>query len=155
MIEQQARVLDVRGDLAEVRLGGASGCARCDAGKGCGAGIFGRLLRRKPVSVMLSNTVSARPGQAVIVGIPEALFLNLVFRFYLFPLLTGVVGAAIGHYVAVAAQLGPSGTDAATLLAGLAAGLAVIFASGRAAREFPELSIVHLLRIAAYEESVN
>jgi sigma-E factor negative regulatory protein RseC len=155
MIEQQGRVVAVNDSLAEVRLGGTSGCTSCDAGKGCGAGVFGRLLKRRPVLLQLENTISARPGQPVMVGIPETLFLRLAARLYLFPLLAGVVGAAIGHYLAEAAQWGSSGTDAATLLVGVAAGLAALFATGKGMKEFPRSNIVHLLRIAVIEESLS
>jgi sigma-E factor negative regulatory protein RseC len=155
MIEQQGRVVSVRGDLADVRLGGSSGCATCDAGKGCGAGIFGLLLRRRPMVVSLENTVGARPGQPVMVGMPETLFLGLVSRLYLLPLLAGTAGAIAGNYLASAAGLGAGATDAATFFGAAVAGLSVVLTRRNAAREFPASTIVHLLRVAAMEESVN
>ena len=147
MIEQQGKVVAVTGNLAEVRLGGSTGCVRCDAGEGCGAGVFGRLLKRKPAVVSLENTVSARPGQAVMVGIPETLFLRMTARFYLVPLLAGVVGAAVGHYLSGLGGVAPAGSDAITLLCGLASGAAVLGWNRADAREFPESIIVRLLRV--------
>jgi sigma-E factor negative regulatory protein RseC len=97
MIEQQGEVLASSHGEALVRLGGRSGCAACDAGRGCGAGVFGRLLRRRPVVLPLGNAVGAQRGQAVIVGLPESWFLSLVARFYLYPLVAGLVGASLGH----------------------------------------------------------
>jgi sigma-E factor negative regulatory protein RseC len=155
MIEQQGRVVSVRGDFVDVRLGGSSGCAACDAGKGCGAGVFGLLLRRRPMVVPLENTVGARPGQPVMVGMPETLFLRLVSRLYLLPLLAGAAGAIAGNYAASAAGLGAGATDAATFIGGAAAGLAFVFTRRNTAREFPASTIVHLLRVAAMEESIN
>lgn len=153
MIEQQGRVIAVTGTQAEVRLGGTSGCASCDAGKGCGAGVFGRLLKRQPVLLQLDNFINASPGQPVMVGISESLFLRLAARLYLFPLLAGVAGAAIGHYLAVIARWGPSVTDTITLLLGVAAGLSVLYAMGKGRKGLPSSAIVHLLRIADTEES--
>ncbi len=147
MIEQQGKVVAVAGNLADVRLGGTTGCIRCDAGKGCGAGVFGRLLKRKPAVVSLANTVSAKPGQAVMVGIPETLFLRLAARFYLLPLLAGVAGAAVGHYLSVLSGIAPAGSDAITLLCGLTAGTAVLGWNKTDTREFPESVSVHLLRV--------
>ncbi|MEJ2385650.1 MAG: hypothetical protein P8Y54_14930 [Xanthomonadales bacterium] len=53
MIEQQGRVTGAAGSQVRVRLGGTSGCTTCDAGRGCGAGVFGRLLQRRPVELEL------------------------------------------------------------------------------------------------------
>ena len=92
MIEQQGRVVDATGARVRVRLGGTTGCTACDAGRGCGAGVFGRLLRRRPVELEFDNHVGAEPGQAVMVGLPESLFLALTLRLYLLPLLAGVLG---------------------------------------------------------------
>jgi len=121
MIEQQGQVIAVSGHLASVRLGGNSGCPACDAGKGCGAGIFGRLLQRKPTVLDLENVIDARVGQPVVVGLPESVFLRLVFHLYLLPLLAGLAGAVIGHYLSVKNQSGPSVTDGIALLGAIVA----------------------------------
>lgn len=147
MIEQQGKVVAVLDGIARVRIGGTSGCAKCDAGKGCGAGVFGRLLKRKPVELEIENTLKASPGQAVIVGLPEPLFLSLVARLYLLPLVAGVAGAALGHYLAVQGGSGPAGSDLAALLSGLALGAVTLVWSKRGAREFSGSFIVHLLRL--------
>lgn len=142
----------VKDGLADVRLGGTTGCASCDAGKGCGAGVFGRLLKRKPVTVSLENTVDARQGQPVVVGIPETLFLRLVARLYLYPLLAGIAGAVIGYYFSAMGNVGSVGADLITLISGLAFGIAVLIWSGTRAREFSGTYIVHLLRVIEFQE---
>jgi sigma-E factor negative regulatory protein RseC len=151
MIEQQGLVVAVSGEIASVRLGGKSACAACNAGKGCGAGIFGRLLKRKPVVLELQNGPGARTGQSVIVGLPEALFLRLVFNFYLFPLVAGLAGAAIGHYVSVKLQVDSAASDGLALLGAVLAGvLALMWKQRRIGRqpgEFPRKITVHLLRV--------
>ncbi len=153
MIEQQGRVITVRNGLAEVRLGGTTGCASCDAGRGCGAGVFGRLLKRKPVVLSLENTLDARQDQPVMVGIPESVFLRLVTRLYLYPLLAGIAGAAAGYYFAVLGNFSSGSADMVTLLGGLVSGITVLIWSGRSAREFPGRIIVHLLRVVEIQES--
>ena len=153
MIEQQGKVVAISDGRACVRLGGTSGCASCDAGKGCGAGIFGRLLKRKPFVLELDNRIDAATGQPVMVGIPEALFLRLIARLYLFPLLAGIAGAAFGHILAVSNGMGPAGSDLVTLISGLAGGMAVILWNRNDSGEFPKSFIVHLLRIVEIPES--
>lgn len=141
------------GGIARVRLGRSSNCARCDAGKGCGAGVFGRLLKRKPVTLDLDNTVNALPGQPVMVGIPETVFLRMVARLYLLPLLAGLAGAVSGHYLSVVGQLSPGASDALTLLAGLVSGAVMMAWKHSDDREFPVSLVVHLSRVISSKES--
>ena len=121
MIEQQGRVVAAASERAVVRLGGMAGCPACDAGRGCGAGIFGRLLRRRPVDLTFENHLQARVGQAVVVGLPEAWFLRLVARFYLAPLLAGLVAGSFGHYLSRMSGAGIAVADLVTLVAALVA----------------------------------
>ena len=146
MIEQQGQVIAVSGDVASVRLGGSAGCSACDAGRGCGAGIFGRLLRRKPAVLELDNLIDVRVGQAVVVGLPESTFLQLVFRVYLLPLIAGLAGAVFGHYLSVLNQAGPVLTDGSALLGGLMAAAIAMTWNRKWNREFPRINAVHLLR---------
>lgn len=153
MLEQQGQVIATADGQASVRLGGRSGCVACDAGRGCGAGLFGKLLRRRPLVLELENRLEARTGQGVIVGVPEAWFLRVVARFYLLPLLAGLGGAAFGHYLSVKIQAGPATRD----LLALAAGIAVAAAAVRWGRSrplgVPVASVVHLLRLAQSTET--
>ena len=155
MIEQQGKVVGVTGDTALIRLGGSQGCPACDAGRGCGAGLFGRLLKNRPVDLQLDNRHDARPGQAVMVGIPEALFIRLVARLYLYPLLAGLAGVGIGHYLSSVMDLGPLGTDISTLVCGTLSGAAVIIWNRARTGEFPGAAIVHLLRIIESQKTEN
>jgi sigma-E factor negative regulatory protein RseC len=147
MIEQQGRIVAIANGRAKVLLGGMSGCPSCDAGKGCGAGVFGRLLRRNPVVLELENEINARDGQAVMVGISEGIYLRLITRLYLFPLLAALAGAAIAFYFCVRVELGQAGSDVVTLLGGLACGTAAILWNRKVTMEFPGPFIVHLLRV--------
>lgn len=147
MMEQQGEVIAVEATRALVRLGGKSGCAECDAGRGCGAGLFGRMLRRRPVVLSCDNHVQALPGQSVTVGLPEAWFLTLVARFYLFPIVAGLVGGGIGHYVSGELLLGALATDGLTLLAAVLAGAIVLWRNRNWSEQFTGSSGVRLMRV--------
>lgn len=147
MIEQQGRVMGIEGARVRVRMGGTSGCSACDAGRGCGAGIFGRLLQRRPVELEFENRVGAAIGQAVMVGLPETLFLKLVVRLYLFPLLSGLAGAIVGHFLADRAGLPGAAVDFGALAAGICTAGLVISRIPKNPMEFTGDSAVHLLRI--------
>jgi len=131
MIEQQGRVVLVKANEAGVEIGAFTGCSVCDAGKGCGAGIFAQLLRRKPVVLLVRNAIDALPGQVVTLGIPEKMFLRILFRLYLVPLLSALAGAVAGNYLADTLQTGAGLVDVMTLLgAALAFGSALFLSRG-------------------------
>ncbi len=108
MVEQQGVVVAVEDGDAWVRVGGQSGCPACDEGRGCGAGLFGRLLQRGEARVRVANRLGVRPGQAVTLGLREADFLSLVLRLYGLPLLAGL-GGALGAWAIAAPRLGTAG----------------------------------------------
>jgi len=153
MLEQQGRVIAVSGDFASIRLGGSRGCSACAAGKGCGAGIFARLFQRKAATLNLVNRLDVRAGQVVIVGLPESSFLFLVFRLYLFPLLAGLAGMTLGHYISAELDAQPILSDFASLFGGVAAGAVAILWNRKAEMEFPRNSDVHLLQVLGQKES--
>ncbi len=146
MIEQQGRVAHTNGTEAAVRIGGSSGCPACDAGKGCGAGVFAQLLGRKPVLVPVHNAIEARAGQVVTLGIPESAFLQILLRLYLLPLLSGLAGAAIGHQFANEMQTTAGMADGLTLIGGVIV-FALALYLGRATKgELPRHLNIQLLR---------
>jgi len=147
MIEQQGKVVDAAAGRVRVRLGGTTGCTACDAGRGCGAGVFGRLLRRRPVELELDNGLGARPGQAVIVGLPETLFVALTARFYLLPLLAGLAGAVAGHLLASRAGLDGAMLDLSAAAGGVLLAVVSLRMSRRRGMEFSPDRVVKLLRI--------
>lgn len=123
MIEQNVQVVRCQGDRLWVRLGSQSGCTACDNGNGCGAGLFARLLQRKPVVLELKrNDLSVEEGQMLTLAFPEQVYLKLVFASYGWPLLAALAGAFAGNALGVWLQLGLAAVDVLTLFAGLLAG---------------------------------
>lgn len=127
MIEQNVRVLRCQGERMWVRMGSQSGCTACDNGKGCGAGLFAKLLQRKPVDIELArNDLNVEVGQMLTLAFPEQVFIKLVFASYGWPLLAALSGAFLGHSVSTWLQFGPVLIDVCTLVAALLAGAVVI-----------------------------
>ncbi len=123
MIEQNVQVVRCQEKRVWVRLGSQTGCTACDNGNGCGAGIFAKLLQRKPVVLELAqNDMSVEPGQMVTLAFSEQVYLKLVFASYGWPLLAALAGAYAGHGLATWLQLEPALIDAAALSGGLLAG---------------------------------
>ena len=155
MIEQQGKVIHVQDDSASVRIGAVAGCPACDAGKGCGAGVFGKLLSRQPSTVILENEVEAQPGQLVSIGIPEGVYLRLLFTLYLFPLVLGLAGAGIGHYLGVRMAVTAGLVDGLTLLAAILCGGTALWSVRYKYPRLPERVNVRLLRVITGADSVS
>jgi len=123
MIEQNVQVVRCQDDRLWVRLGSQSGCTACDNGNGCGAGLFARLLQRKPVVLELKrNDLSVKAGQMLTLAFPEQVYLKLVFASYGWPLLAALAGAFAGNSFGLSLQLGSAAVDVLTLFAALLAG---------------------------------
>ncbi len=122
MIEQNVQVLRCSTEKLWVRMGSQSGCTACDSGKGCGAGLFAKLLQREPVTLELARKdLEVRVGQMLTLAVPEQLYLKLVFVSFGWPLLAALAGAIVGYMVGSRFQLMPVLIDFMTLTAGILA----------------------------------
>lgn len=129
MIETPARVTRVSGDTAWVRTESPSSCGAC-GGKGCASSLYARMLHPREPEYPVGNPIAARPGQAVIVGVPDGALMRAVWRGYLLPLALLLLGAALG------AAWGDAGA-AVGGLAGLS--LSLLLMRGRAGQAQPEI----------------
>lgn len=127
MIEQSVQVLRCDSENLWVRMGSQSGCTACDNGKGCGAGLFANLMRRKPVILKLAQKdVEVEAGQMVVLAFPEQVYMKMVFASYGWPLLAALAGAVAGHSLGKWLQFTPVLTDATTLVSGISAAWLVL-----------------------------
>lgn len=119
MLIQRGTVIAVDSHHTLVRFADAGQCAACAAGKGCGAGIFNRLIQRGEPELRLagpSGGSAPRVGDQVLVGLEDGVLLRAAVITYGVPLLLllGLVAAVPW----LAAQAGLSD--------GLGEGLAVL-----------------------------
>jgi sigma-E factor negative regulatory protein RseC len=122
MIETQAVVIRVEGRLALIEAERRLGCGRCKE-TGCGSAVPARLVKLKPRRLHIVNSIAAKRGDAVIVGISERALLKSALSVYLVPIMLLILGAVLG------AAGGPAGVDRYALagaLLGLIAGAAWI-----------------------------
>lgn len=123
MIEQNVQVVRCSEQRIFVRMGSQSGCSACDNGHGCGAGIFARLLQRKPAIIELERRdIDVRPGQMVTLAFSEQVYLKVVLAYYGWPLVAALSGAFAGYNLGARLQFGALALDAITLAAGILAG---------------------------------
>jgi len=122
MIEQNVQVLRSDRDSIWVRMGSRSGCTACDNGKGCGAGLFTKLIQRKPVTLKLVRSeMNVEAGQMLTLAFPGQVYMKLVLASYGWPLVAALVGALAGHSLATMSALQPVVIDLAALAGGVLA----------------------------------
>ncbi|ORE86976.1 Positive regulator of sigma E, RseC/MucC [Oceanococcus atlanticus] len=94
MIENLAIVVERQGRRVRLAAASQTGCARCDAGEGCGGGVFGKLIRRRLQGLLLDDQgLNLETGQHVVLGIEPGIFVKATALIYLLPLL-GLIGLA-------------------------------------------------------------
>jgi sigma-E factor negative regulatory protein RseC len=125
MIETQATVVKVDGAIAYVQAYRQSACGSCSAGsngEGCGTSSLTKFFAKKTPLFRVRNTVDARVGDSVVVGVEDGALLKGSLAVYLSPLVFVVAGAIVGALLAP----GPVSHEAYSIL-GAAVGLAVGF----------------------------
>jgi sigma-E factor negative regulatory protein RseC len=115
----EARVVATGSTFATVSVDAAVACARCAAGRGCGAGLL-QQGRTRLIRVRVADGVDLEPGDRVRLELEPLHLLRAAWLAYGLPLLAMVVSVAVA--TVMAEQL----SDAATMAfaaVGLAAGL--------------------------------
>lgn len=128
-MEAEAIVMRIERGVALLRLSEeAGGCERCHESGGCRSGILTRPLATRCRSFRVPNTIGARPGDRVVLDLPEGSMARAAAAVYLLPAVLVVAGAAAG----MALSEPPSDLAAATgALVGLLGGAAATPILGR------------------------
>jgi sigma-E factor negative regulatory protein RseC len=125
VIEEQARVVSVDNNgLAEVAIVRQPACGSCAAKSGCGTSLLASIFPQRSLRLQLANSIGARPGDLVVVGLDEGHLQRGSLLLYAVPLAGLLVGAVAGENLLL--RLGGSGE-----LGGVVGGLlGVIIALG-------------------------
>ncbi|THB72400.1 MAG: hypothetical protein D6B28_05510 [Gammaproteobacteria bacterium] len=118
MIEDVATVVAEKGEDVVIESIRKSSCSSCGAGSACGTNVLATLFdqnSRNP-RLTLKNTVGAKVGDKVIVGIDEKIVIKSSFFVYIVPVLSMILFAAIGL---VAGDYIGMESDAASSILGL------------------------------------
>lgn len=102
MIEERAIILetslDVSGDahtFAKVRVQRTSACESCSLKSGCGQSALSKLSSERCLELEVNNDLGAKPGDEVMIAIPEQGLVNASLRVYLFPLIMMLMTALV------------------------------------------------------------
>jgi len=95
MIEEQAQVVELRGDQLVLQAQTKSSCGSCAASKGCGTSVLSKVVGRKFTRFHVDNSVDAEVGDTVVVGISEDALLKGSLVMYIIPIMSMLVFALV------------------------------------------------------------
>lgn len=122
VIPQKARVVAVDSAEVTVEVETMVACARCAAGKGCGAGLLVGPARKKQITVPHTNGLRLRRGDLVLLTMHPRRLLRAAVLAYGLPLFAAILALLLGNWL----RNGLDDAAAVSLAAvGLAAGLLV------------------------------
>jgi sigma-E factor negative regulatory protein RseC len=94
MIEEKARVIAIENNQLLLEAETRTACNACAAKQGCGTSVLSKWVGRKFTRFQAPNTVNARVGDEVVVGLAEEAMLKGSVLVYLLPLLA-MIGFAL------------------------------------------------------------
>lgn len=117
MIEETGVVVSVQGDMAEVAGQPRTSCGGCAVNGACGTSLLTRYFGPKRFLLQAHNPIGAKPGERVIIGLPESALLEASVLAYLVPLAALIGGAVASAFVA--GFIAPAYTEILSALTGL------------------------------------
>ena len=99
MIEEQAQVVEISGDQLILQAQTKSSCGSCAAKKGCGTSVLSKVVGRKFTRFQAENSVEAKVGDTVIVGISEQALLRGSLMMYIIPIMGMLVFALVSDHL--------------------------------------------------------
>ena len=123
MITETGKVVAVTGEHAWVQTIRTSACESCAARNGCGQKVLASATGGRANQVRVVNSVNARVGEDVTLGINESALLGASLLVYALPLLLMVAASIIGHQLSDESDL--------AAMAGAVVGLAFGFLISR------------------------
>lgn len=106
MITETGRVVALAGDQVWVQTIRTSACQSCSARSGCGQRALAAVSSGRANQVLVDNSVGARVGDEVVIGLDEQSLLNASLAVYGLPLVLMVLGSLLAHNWVAASDLG-------------------------------------------------
>jgi sigma-E factor negative regulatory protein RseC len=140
VLEETASVIAVKHGRLLIETTARSACGHCSS-SGCTTSVLAKMFGVRRNWISLPNTLGARVGDRVVVGVPDSVLVGASVLVYLLPLLTMIVAVVLADAVAADAL-------AQVLMAlaglGLGFGLVRIVVERRATRNRYEMRLLRL-----------
>ena len=128
MVEEQGVIVSLDGQMANVAPLTQAGCQSCSSSGVCGTSLLKPLFGNKQRMLAAENTINAKPGDQVVIGLNRTALVVASLMVYLLPLILLVAGAITG--AAIARTVSIEDTEIVSILSGVgAASLAFIAVS--------------------------
>lgn len=137
MIEEQAQVVEIKGNRLMLQAQTQSTCGACAAKKGCGTSLLSKVVGRKFSQFQADNNINAKVGDTVVVGIAEDALVKGSLVMYAIPVLAMLIFALLADYFINVAPL-------KDLFIAASAIMGLVFGSLLARWYFQRQSSVHL-----------
>ncbi len=98
MIEEQAQVVEIDGDDLILQAQTQSACGACSAKKACGTAVLAKVVGRKFSRFQVKNSVNAKIGDMVVVGIAEDVLLAGSALIYIVPVFGMIAFALVADF---------------------------------------------------------
>jgi sigma-E factor negative regulatory protein RseC len=122
MIEEQAQVIEIKGNRLLLQAQTQSACGSCSVSKGCGTSLLAKVVGRKFTHFQAENNINAKVGDTVVVGIAEDALLKGSLMMYISPVACMLVFALLADYLLITAIQNRDLMIAASSFMGLAFG---------------------------------
>ncbi|MCU7940200.1 MAG: SoxR reducing system RseC family protein [gamma proteobacterium symbiont of Bathyaustriella thionipta] len=121
MLEEIALVIKSTPDQLWLETETRSSCTHCSSSQGCGTSVLAKLFSVKRNQLNVENSLGAKSGEKVIIGLPDELLVRAAIWAYLLPLISMVL-------VTIVASVFGAGEGMQSLLGllGLAVGFIVV-----------------------------
>jgi sigma-E factor negative regulatory protein RseC len=103
MIEEQAQVIEIKGNRLLLQAQTQSACGNCSLSKGCGTSLLAKVVGRKFTHFQAENNINAKVGDTVVVGIAEDALLKGSVMMYILPVVCMLIFALLADYFLVEA----------------------------------------------------
>ncbi len=117
MIEESGVVIKCTGEFADVETERKSSCGGCSANVVCGTAVLAKVFGRRRSIVRVVNSIEAKEGDMVVVGLQDGVLVRSSFVFYIVPIITMIAGAILSEVFA--GRLGLTITEPISIIGGL------------------------------------
>ncbi len=101
MLEETAQVIEVKDGLLTAETESRSGCSHCSTSSSCSTSVVAKLFGVRRNRLVMANSLNARPGDQVVIGIPDQLLVRASLMAYLLPLVVMLVVTAMGELAGI------------------------------------------------------
>ena len=119
MVEEQGVIVSLDGQMANIAPLTQAGCQSCSSSGACGTTLLKPLFGNKQRMLAAENTINAKPGDQVVIGLNRTALVFASLMVYLLPLILLVAGAIFG--AAAAHTFSIEDAELVSILCGLGA----------------------------------